>query len=259
MTATEVSVPRAAEPSPPRRRRRPIGSRIAAGHVVMVAAALLAAVANIAVIRSAEDTVPILVLAEDATAGTPADQLVLRPAQVDLEHGTLATLVVPGDREQLAGRVLAGDVAAGAPLRWSDVPERAAPDGLRRMSIPLLREQAVGGAIVRGDAVDVIQVFEGDARYVVAGAEVLDVAAEADTTLGGLATFYISIAVDPDTALCLARAIDAGQLTVVLSTGQEVVEAAPCAPIADDPAAPDPAVLRGAAATQDGTLGEPAP
>lgn len=230
MAATDVSVPRAAEPHRPgRRSRRPVTSRVAAGHVVMVAAALLAAVANIAVIRSAEDTVPILVLADDAVAGTPADQLRLRPAEVDLETASLATLVLPDDRAGLAGRVLAADVAAGAPLRWSDVPERAAPDGLRRMSLPLLREQAVGGAIVRGDRVDVIQVAEGDARFVVAGAEVLDVAAEADTTLGGLATFYISIAVDPETALCLARAIDAGQLTVVLATGQDTVDAAPCA------------------------------
>lgn len=231
MTATEVSVPRATESRrPPRRRRRPVTSRVAAGHVVMVAAALLAAVANIAVIRSAEDTVPILVLAEDAVAGTPAGELTLRSAEVTLEATTLATLVLPADRDGLRGRVLAADVAAGSPLRWSDVPERAAPDGLRRMSLPLLREQAVGGAISRGDAVDVIQVVDGDARYVVGGAEVLDVAAPADTTLGGLATFYISIAVDPDTALCLARAIDAGQLSVVLSTGQEAVEGAPCAP-----------------------------
>lgn len=233
MAATEVSVPRTSEPPPrpPRRRKRPVTSRIAAGHVVMVGAALLAAVANIAVIRSAEDTVPILVLAQDAVAGTAADELALRSAEVSLEAATLATLVSPADRGDLAGRVLASDVAAGSPLRWTDVPERAAPDGLRRMSLPLLRELAVGGAISRGDAVDVIQVVDGDARYVVGGAEVLDVAAPADTTLGGLATFYISIAVDPDTALCLARAIDAGQLSVVLSTGQEVVEVAPCAPV----------------------------
>ena len=232
MAATEVSVQRAAEPppGPPRRRRRPVASRIAAGHVVMVGAALLAAVANIAVIRSAEDTVPVLVLAGDAVAGTPAEQLALRSAEVSLEAATLATLVLPADRDGLAGRVLATDLVAGAPLRWSDVPERAAPDGLRRMSLPLLREQAVGGAISRGDAVDVIQVVDGDARFVVGGAEVLDVAGPADTTLGGLATFYISIAVDPETALCLARAIDAGQLSVVLSTGQEAVEVAPCAP-----------------------------
>lgn len=240
MAATEVSVPRTAEPPPrtPRRRRRPVTSRIAAGHVVMVGAALLAAVANIAVIRSAEDTVPILVLAQDAVAGTAGDELTLRTAEVALEAATLATLVLPADRDDLAGRVLASDVAAGAPLRWSDVPERAAPDGLRRMSLPLLREQAVGGAISRGDAVDVIQVGDGDARYVVAGAEVLDVAAPADTTLGGLATFYISIAVEPDTALCLARAIDAGQLSVVLSTGQDHVEVAPCAPAAVPDATP---------------------
>lgn len=240
MTATEVTVPRAGGPPSSPRRSRPLGSRIAAGHVVMVAAALLAAVANIAVIRSADDTVPILVLASDATAGTPAGQLDLRIAHVDLEDGTLATLVLPGDRDGLADRVLRTDVAAGAPLRWSDVPRRAAPDGLRRMSLPLLRERAVGGAIARGDAVDVIQVVEGDARYIVAGAEVLDVAADADTTLGGLATFYISIAVEPDTALCLARAIDAGQLTVVLSTGQERVEVVDCAPPAAVGAAHDP-------------------
>lgn len=245
MAATDVSVRRSSpERRPSRRPRRPIGSRLAAGHVVMVGAALLAAVANIAIIRSAEDTVPILVLAEDAVAGAPADQLALRPAEVQLEAGTLSTLVLPTDRDRLAGRVLAVDAVAGAPLRWSDVPERAAPDGLRRMSLPLLRERAVGGAISRGDSVDVIQVVDGDARYVVTGAEVLDVAADADTTLGGLATFYISIAVDPETVLCLARAIDAGQLTVVLSTGQEVVDAAPCVPPASAGDGTDPEAAR---------------
>lgn len=237
MTATDVRVPRSTEP-PPRPPRRPVSSRFAAGHVLMVGAALLAAVVNIAVIRDANTSVPILVLAEGAVAGTAAESLNLRPAEVQLDAATLATLVVPGDRDGLAGRVLAADVVAGAPLRWTDLPQRAAPDGLRRMSLPLLREQAVGGAITRGDTVDVIQVVDGDARYVVGGAEVLDVASQADTTLGGLAAFYISIAVTPDTALCLARAIDAGQLTVVLSTGQEAVATQPCA-VAEPDAAPD--------------------
>lgn len=230
MTATDVPTRRSAESPRARPPRRSITSRLAAGHVVMIGAALLAAVANIALIRAADDSVPILVLAADATAGTAAEDLPLRPADARLDAAALSTLVLPDDRAELAGRVLAGDVRAGAPLRWTDLPQRAAPDGLRRMSLPLLRERAVGGDIARGDAVDVIQVVDGDARYVVAGAEVLDVAAEADTSLGGLASFHISIGVDPQTALCLARAIDAGQLTVVLSTGQEVVVAEPCAP-----------------------------
>lgn len=228
MTATDVArpAPAAAPPSAP---RRPLHTRLSTGHVLIVAAALAAAVANYAVLTGMDDTVAILVASADAPAGSPADAIALRPADVRLDDATLGTLVRPADLDGLAGRVLTADLPAGSPLRWSDLAAAAAPDGLRRMSIPLPRERAVGGAIAPGDRVDVIQVVDGTARFVVAGAEVLDVAPEGDTALGGLAGFYVSIAVDPDAALCLAAAIPTGDLSVVLSTGQQPVATDGCA------------------------------
>ena len=92
------------------------------------------------------------------------------------------------------------------------------------MSIPLEAWQAANGQIEVGDQVDVIvSTRDAAARYVLTGAPVVDRSASSST--GGLvgstqsADLVITVEVDVDEALELAAAIEAGNLTVVRSTG----------------------------------------
>jgi Flp pilus assembly protein CpaB len=225
--------------APARIAPRPTRSRLrwSTGHVVVALAAVLAAVANLAVLRSADATVGVLGLAAPATAGQALAEATLTTVELGVDDArTREALVLAADRDRIADRVLATDLPAGAPLRWSDLRDpAAAADGLRRMSVPVRPELAVGGALAPGDRVDVIQVIEGVGRYLVASAEVLAVATPGDGSLAELVTYHLTIAVEPDVALCLAAAIDADQVSVVMSTGQEPVETTGCPPPGDAP------------------------
>lgn len=206
----------------------------------MVVAGLLAALANVALIRGASDTVVVLVAREDLPLGTTISPAVLRPVDVQLDGQTLATLLSPDTLELGEGQVTSVAVAAGAPVRLGDLRPHATDEaGFRRISVPIARNQAVGGRLAVEDRVDVIQVVDGTARFVVADARVLDVASSDGGALGATGSFYVTIGVEPETALCLASAIDTGGLSIVLATGQEPVATEPCAV----PAPPDEAAV----------------
>lgn len=235
-TARGGTAPRRIEPRPARPRLR-----WSAGHLVVALAAVLAAVANLAVLRSADATVGVLSLAAPATAGQPLAELALTTVDLRVDDARARdALLLAVDRERAVDRVLATDLPAGAPLRWSDLRDPAAgADGLRRMSVPVRPELAVGGALRPGDRVDVIQVTDGVGRYLVSSAEVLAVATPGDGSFAELVTYHLTIAVEPDVALCLAAAIDADQVSVVMATGQEPVATAGCPPVAPDAAGDD--------------------
>jgi hypothetical protein len=65
----------------------------------------------------------------------------------------------------------------------------------------------------------VIRVVDGQAKFVVVGAEVLSVASTERGALASLADFHVVLAVDSDTALALAEALDSGSIEIVRSTG----------------------------------------
>jgi Flp pilus assembly protein CpaB len=232
MTATDVTIPARPDPRPPERpRRRRLASRLSTGHVVMVVAGLVAALANLAVIRSGSETVPVLVAREDIPLGATVTADLLRTVDARLDAGVLATLARPGDVAAggLDGQVAASTVAAGSPLRRADLrPAATSEPGLRRIAVPIRREAAVGGALAVDDRIDVIQVVDGVPRYVVADARVLAVPEASAGALGATGSFYVTIGVDADIALCLSAAIEAGGLTIVLSTGQDPVATQPC-------------------------------
>ncbi len=221
-TTSETPVDGAAAP------RRPLHTRLSTGHLLVVLAAVLAAVANYAVLRAQADTVTVLVATDEVPAGTSAADLPLRTTELRADDDVLATLVTPDRRGELDGMIATTSIGAGTPLRWADLQPRAADGDLRRMSLPVPVEHAVGGDLAVGDRVDVVHVVDGTARFVVSGAEVLAVARRDATALGGLGRFHLTIAVDAEQALCLAEAVDDGRVDVLLATGQEPVEAAGC-------------------------------
>lgn len=210
--------------------RRPLRSRLSRGHLVVVAAVAAAVVANLLALRAATDTVVVLTLGRDVASGQAVTLDALRPVDLAASDDVVASLVGPDDVAAglLDDRVAVAALPAGAPLRKADLRAVEA-DGLRRMSLPLRPELAVGGAIRVDDRVDVIAVDDGSAHYLVGGARVLAVA---DGSAGGLAgpgAWHVTLGVDAPTALCLAAALDRGDLSVVLSTGQRPAAATGCA------------------------------
>lgn len=226
MAATDVTSP-PTSPLPPR--RRPVTSRVSSGHVLTVAAALLAAVLNFAVLRGGDGEVPVVVATADIPAGAALDAADFRTVPGRLDPTAMDGLLAADQLSHLDGHVAAVPIPAGAPVRRADIVEASSADlGGRRISIPVERDHAVGGRIAPEDRIDVIRVLDGVATYLVSGARVLDVADGTTPGFGALGEFHVTIAVDAETALCLASAIDAGGLTVVLSTGQEPVAVTPC-------------------------------
>lgn len=199
----------------------------------MILTGLLAGLANLAVIRSLDRTVPVLVARADIPAGVVVTRDMLRPVDARLDDAVLRTLVGVAQVSDgyLDHRVTTVGIAAGSPLRLADLrPTATDRPGQRRIAVPIDRELAVGGAIAVDDRIDVIQVVDGTGRYLVSDARVLATAEGSASAIGAVSSFFVTIGVDADTALCLASAIQQGGLTIVLSTGQEPAPTQPCVP-----------------------------
>lgn len=211
--------------APPRRRRRARVSRAAA---LTWLAGSLAFVLTASVLRDRAAQVDVLVADRDIAAGVEITDDMVRVSQIDADSPLVAGLLdVDGLRP---GELAAVPITAGSPLRASDLAAAGRGDGLRSMSIEVDRAQAVGGGLAVGDRVDVIDVVDGEATFVVRDAEVTGVPAEPSgrgITGGAGSTYFVVVRVDADEALALAAAIDRGALQVVRATGAAPIEAAP--------------------------------
>lgn len=186
----------------------------------MIVAAVLAATLNYAVLRAHDATARVAVAAVDVPAGQALGSGSLAFTSIRAGDALLATLLSPDDVDAYRDHVAAVTLAAGDVVRRSDLLAPSASGQQRAMSIPIEPEHAVAGRLVAGDRVDVIEVRDGRAAYVLTDAEVVHVpAADARPALAGLRTFSVTVAVDDEAALRLAAAIRAGQLEVVRSTG----------------------------------------
>lgn len=212
------------EPAPPPPPHRLLG-RFSTGHLLMLLAAAVAAVANYAALTGGEARTPVLIADASITAGDQLDADTLSTAEVDAASPLAEPLIAASERDRFDGTVATASLEAGEPLRRSDVQPAAAPDGQRAMSVPVDARHAVGGALRSGDRVDVVETADGEASYLVTDAQVL--AVSEDGSLDGLTSFSVTVAVDAHEALRLAEAVHERELDVVRATG-----AAP----ADEPA-----------------------
>ena len=217
-----VATPPAQRAVEPAVRRRRLG-HVSAGHVVMVVAALLAVLLNYSVLRARDDSVRVAVAARDIPAGATLTSAALRFSPVAAEEDVLAALLTPEQVSELSGWVAATAITAGEPVRASDLRSPSAPASQRAMSLPVAREHAVGGALRPGDRVDVIEVRDGVAGYLVTDAEVLSVPTAEQRGIAALNEFSVTIAVDDGTALRLAAGLHTGTLDIVRSTGASPV------------------------------------
>lgn len=197
-------------------RRSPL-SRLSFGHVVMIAAGLLAFLLNVYLVRSKDETMEVVVAARPISAGS---RLGLDDLSSELVEagGPFVDRIISGDAvDQLIGYVVVRDIAAGAPMMSDDLRLPASSDGRRAMSIPILSDHAVGGALHVGDRVDVISAEKGQGRFVAVAIEVLDVSAGDSRSSGD--RLGVVVAVSEAEALAIAGALDGSAVHLVRSTG----------------------------------------
>ncbi|MDH3303134.1 MAG: RcpC/CpaB family pilus assembly protein [Acidimicrobiia bacterium] len=196
-------------------------SRLSLGHVVMIVAGLLAALLNFTLLQSNEETFPVAVAAADLLPGRVVTSADLRFEEIRATEEVLVTLLQPADVVALEGQVVARTIAAGQLVSPQDFRAPSAPLEQRAISVPVQGDRAVGRAIGIGDRVDVIVVDRDDiAHYVATGLEVLALPGEA-RQIGGV-DFFVTVAVDAETALRVASAIESGEIHIVRSTGSTV-------------------------------------
>jgi Flp pilus assembly protein CpaB len=197
-----------------RSRLRPLS----VGHLAVGVAAILAFVANLAFLRSQDDTTLVMVAARDVAAGETLTAADIGTARVKAEGDILSALVTSTDA--LEGKVAARGIVAGTLISASDVLDRATPGGLASMAIPIDPSHAAGGQIRAGDRVDLVDVTrEGGASYVIRDAPVLSISEERTGALAGSGGEHLVIGVTADQVLAVAEAIADGSVDVVVTTG----------------------------------------
>lgn len=200
--------------------RRPFWARVSAGQIVMILAALAAFVLNINVLRSQEAVTMVAIATEDLVPGTELKPGMVEFVALDAENPVIDRLLTEPGFDAAVGKVLTTEVRAGEFVSAATLAEQATDSNLRAMTIPVDAAHAGGGSLIdRGDLVDVISVMNGVARYVVTGARVLEVPVTESGGLVGASDYFVVVAVDADTALAIAEALQADSIEIVLSTG----------------------------------------
>lgn len=180
----------------------------------MIGAGLLAAVANYAVLTMNQPTTNVVVLGETAAAGTPVSQLRVSTQPMAIADPQAHGLATGSQLPAMADMVTAARLEAGVMLRHSDVRLDSGSE-LGAMSIPIEQARAAAGQLQAGDLVDVIAEPNGTADYVATDLDVLDVLIPGTGVGQTNSSYAVTVAVDADQALALARALRDGQIDLV--------------------------------------------
>lgn len=200
--------------SPPGRRpripRRPLW--LAASALLAMAAALL--------LTTQDDpaTHHIIVAADDLAPGSTLTRADVTVTEITADEATIDRLIPAGDFDAVDQWAITTAVPEGAPIARGMVQQPSAPSDLRAMSVPVEPARAVSGDLDRGDLVDLIEVHDGDARYLATEVQVLRTATD-DAVLGAGAAYALTVAVGSTTALDIARAAETAEVHVTRSTG----------------------------------------
>lgn len=171
----------------------------------------------------------------DATAG-PSTRYVVAARDVPIGSRltaadlTLVALDLPAQQRRRAfdaPAVLEGATLIG-PLTRGDLVQSSAvvaidPD-VEQVSFAIDADRAVGGRLNPGERVDVLVTYgSGDGAYteaVVRDALVVHVDEDSSSNLGSLGTHVLTLGVpDPAASLRIAHAVNAGEVTVIRTTG----------------------------------------
>ena len=141
---------------------------------------------------------------------------------VVLSFEVLATVAKADDRRRFEGRIAGTTIAAGELVTSRTLRRRAAPHGLRAMSIPIDPSRAVGGRLSAGDHVDVLFAGQEAVSIIVADAPVLAVDARGRGGIGESSSpFTVTIAVDAPQSQLVAAAVADGEISLARTTGAD--------------------------------------
>ena len=202
--------------------RRALRSRVSSGHIVMVVAGLLGLLLSLSVLRKADNTVAVVMIARDLAPGTRLRPDMVRTTRVHVDGRLLANLVPAADVDGLSDSVVLGSLRAGDLLSRSGLGPASTSRAARAVSFPVDSALAVGGQLSAGDHIDVLaSANDGSGSgYVLVGADVVAVNASGTGPLRGSdGQLSITVAVDADGAQRLAAALHGADLLVVRSTG----------------------------------------
>lgn len=196
------------------------GGRVSRGHVVMALAGIVGVVLSFAVLREREGETAVLVAAHEIRAGETITASDFETARVTLTPGVLATVARADDRRRLVGRIAGITIGNGELVATRTLRRRAAPHGLRAMSIPIDPSHAVGGRLAAGDRVDVLFAGQEAVSIIVADAPVLAVDARGRGGIGESASpFTVTIAVTATQSQSVAAAVADGEISLARTTG----------------------------------------
>jgi Flp pilus assembly protein CpaB len=199
----------------PRRR-----GRVSRGHVVMALAGIVGVVLSFAVLRQREGEAAVLVAAHEIRAGETVTAGDFRSVRATLTPEVLSTVARARDRHRFDGRIAATTVGEGELVTTRNLRRRAAPHGLRAMSIPIDPARAVGGRLAAGDRVDVLYAGQESVSIIVADAPVLAVDARGRGGIGESASpFTVTVAVTARQSQLVAAAVADGEISLARTTG----------------------------------------
>ena len=210
--------------------RRPLRSRVSSGHIVMVVAGLLGLLLSLSVLRRADDTVAVVMIARDLAPGTRLKPDMVRLTEIHADDRLLANLVPADGLDELQGSVVLASLRAGDLLARSGLGPASTHRASRAVSFPIDSSFAVGGQLSAGAHVDVLaSAPDGSgAGYVLGGAD--GIAGHATGTgplRGSDGQLSITVAVDAAGAQRLASALHGADLLVVRATGAAPVTSVP--------------------------------
>ena len=215
-------------PRPVASRKRKMRERVSLGHLFMIAAALLAFVLVVSVLQDRTLTTEIVVADREILPGLTITPDMVSVVEIPADSKLVEAVATMADL--LRNDVTAGHrLAPGDPITLTALAAASTPSGLRAMSLPIDRVHAVGGDLAASDRVDVISVSGGTASYVAVDLEVLATQGSGGTggalSASSLSTYYVTVAIDHQTALEVTLAMESGEVTVLRSTGAEPIAA----------------------------------
>lgn len=200
-----------------RRRALPGGRAVVGGFLVTVAAVgIFGAYTN----ASAGPTTSYIVATRDVAVGTQLVDTDLALVPLDLPPGQRARAFdTPG---VLVGATVIGPLSEGDLVQSSGVV--AAEPGVEQLSFAIAADRAVAGRLRPGERVDVLATYgSGESAWteaVLRDALLVQVDEEGSEALGGDRTEVLTVAVtEAAETLRLAHAVNAGEVTVVRTTG----------------------------------------
>jgi len=196
----------------------------------MVVAGLLGLLLSLSVLRKADNTVAVVVVARDLAPGTRLLPDMVRTTRIHSDERLLANLVPAEAFDSLKGSVVLASLRTGDLLARSGLGPASTRRAARAVSFPVDAAFAVGGQLSAGDHVDVLaSANDGSGSgYVLVGVDVVSVHATGTGPLRGSdGRLSLTVAVDAAGAQRLAAALHVADLLVVRSTGAAPVTSVP--------------------------------